>query len=350
MASTSFESLIKMFATMPEIISKEIEKEIKKSAIKVRDDAVNKFGEYQPAVGPYPAWEMLSINTVTQKINHGAEGTQPLIGAYGADKFQEGNKATKNEAWPQPLRNTIGIKVEGLQAAVGTDDPIGKHHEYGAPKKNIPPRPFLRPALYENQDNIKNNVKEGIQNSMKTFIGGELLLIQEEPFQVVCEALASVLKTQVPQLKNAIAGWPESKWLQVDGNLPSIFFVQVSEMPKNVANRLDIHKQITNPDGTGYIVTEQLRLCFLLQISLFTNTPQDRASVGWAIKQYLATNYRIPLSDGEFAMFKLKGDHPSEKGETNFYKRDLTFEVTARILDATPATKVTSIEHNTEID
>jgi hypothetical protein len=173
------------------------------------------------------------------------------------------------------------------------------------------------------------------------------LNIQKEPFQAVCEALAPILKAQIPQIKNAIAGWPEPKWLKVDGNLHSVFFVQVS---KNIANRLDIHKQIINPDGTGYIVTEQLRLFFLLQISLFTNTPQDRASIGWAVKQYLTTNYRIPLSDGEFAMFKLKGDRESEKGESNFYKRDLTFQVTARVLDVTPATKVTSLDQNIDIE
>jgi len=156
MASTSFESLIKMFATMPEIISKEIEKEIKKSAIKVRDDAVNKFGEYQPAVGPYPAWEELKEDTIKQKEKAGG-GEDPLIG------HSNGNGS---KVWPQPLRNTIGIKTEGLTAAVGTDDPIGKYHEYGT--EHIPPRPFLRPALYENQDNIKNNVKEGIQNGIKS--------------------------------------------------------------------------------------------------------------------------------------------------------------------------------------
>lgn len=174
--------------------------------------------------------------------------------------------------------------------------------------------------------------------------------IQKEPFQAVCEALAPVLKTQSPELKNAIAGWPEPKWLKVDGNLPSVFFVQISETSTNKTNRLDIHKKIINPDGTGYIVTEQLRLFFLLQITLFTNTPQDRTAIGWEIKQYLGTSYRLPLSDGEFAKFKLKGDRQSEKGETNYYKRDLTFEVTARILDATPATKVTSIEQNIEIN
>lgn len=176
------------------------------------------------------------------------------------------------------------------------------------------------------------------------------MIIQEEPFKVISESLSKILKIQISQLKNATAGWPEPKWLKVDKNLPSIFFIQVSEISKNVTNRLKVHKKIVNSDGTGYIVTEQLRLFFLLQMSLFTNTPQDRASLGWAIKQHLVTNYRIPLSDGEFAMFKLKGDRESIKGETNFYQRDLTFEVTARVLDATQATKVTSLDTNIDIN
>lgn len=166
---------------------------------------------------------------------------------------------------------------------------------------------------------------------------------------MICEALANVLKQQIPQLKNAQAGWVEPKFLSVDKNLPAVFFIQVSETSKNIASRLKTHKTVTNPDGkTGFIYTEQLRLFFLLQISLFTNTKSDRASIGWSIKQYLVTNYRLSLTDGEFAMFKLKGDHQSQKGETNFYQRDLTFEVSARVLDATSATKITSIDSNTQ--
>lgn len=174
--------------------------------------------------------------------------------------------------------------------------------------------------------------------------------LQKDPFQSVCEALAQVLKSEITQIKYAEAGWPDSKWLQVDGNLPSIFFLQISEVGKNVANRLQVHKTVVNPDGTGYIYTEQKRLFFLIQISLFTNTPADRASIGWKIKQYLTTHYRILLSDGEYAMFKEKGDHQSIKGEKNFYQRDLTFEVTGRVLDATPATKVASINQATKIN
>ena len=174
--------------------------------------------------------------------------------------------------------------------------------------------------------------------------------LQEEPFQAICESLSTTLKTQITQLKNAIAGWPETKWLQIDGNLPSVFFLQVSETSKNIVSRYDIHKTVINADGTGHIYTEQLRLFFLIQISLFTNTPQDRASIGWLLKQYLVTNYRLPLSDGEYAVFTLKGDHESIKGETNFYQRDLTFEVTARVLDATSATKVTTLNDTITLD
>lgn len=156
MAQISFEGLIRKFAEIPELVSREIEKSMKKSAIKVRDDATKKFGEYQLAVGPYPAWEDLKESTIKEKEKVGG-AEDPLIGHV------ESNGA---KVWPQPLRNTIGTKTEGLTAAVGTDDPIGKYHEYGT--EHIPPRPFLRPALYENQDVIKNNVKEGIQNGIKS--------------------------------------------------------------------------------------------------------------------------------------------------------------------------------------
>jgi|GEM_PF-5662314 len=167
--------------------------------------------------------------------------------------------------------------------------------------------------------------------------------LQQEPLQVIGTALATALKAQSSQLKNATLGWPDTKWLGVDGNLPSVFFMEISETSKNVVSRYKIHKVVDNGDGTGSIYTEQLRLFLLLQVTLFTNTPQDRAAIGWIIKQYLVTNYRLLLSDGEYAMFKLKGDHQSGEGETNFYQRDLTFAVSARVLDATSAYKVTNL-------
>lgn len=155
---TDLATLIMKFAAMPKKISKEVEKSIKKSATEVRDTAVKKFGRYQPQIGPYNRWQLLSQSTSMRKEDAGSPGDDPLIGHY--------SKGQKNKVWPAHLRNTIGIKVEGMTAAVGSDDPLAAHHEYGAPAKNIPPRPFLRPALYENQENIKDNVKEAIREAL----------------------------------------------------------------------------------------------------------------------------------------------------------------------------------------
>jgi hypothetical protein len=137
-----------------------------------------------------------------------------------------------------------------------------------------------------------------------------------------------------------MAGWPDPKFLGEDSNLPAIFFTEVSETGKNIVSRRDVHKTTDNGDGTGEIVREALRLYYLLAVTLFTNTPESRASIGWGIKQYLIDNYRLIMADGESAMFKYDGDHQSEKPDLRLYKRDLTFTVQARVLAATASNKV----------
>jgi hypothetical protein len=148
---------------------------------------------------------------------------------------------------------------------------------------------------------------------------------------------------QCPTLKTAIVGWPDPKFLGEDSNFPAVFFTETSEKGKNIVSRRAVHKIVDNHDGTGQIVREVLRLYYLLTITLFTNTPESRASIGWGIKQYLVTNYRLIMADGESAMFKYGGDHQSEKPDIRRYQRDLTFTVQARVLAATAANKVTEI-------
>ncbi len=152
MPVVSLKELAARMVRTPVIVHATVELAVKKSAVKVRDTAVKKFGEYQPAVGPFPAWEQLKPATIKQKEKAGG-GEDPLIGHY---------EHSQNNAWPAHLRNTIEIAVDGFQGAVGTRDPIGAHHEYGAPKKNIPPRPFLRPALFENLDEIHKEMLEAL--------------------------------------------------------------------------------------------------------------------------------------------------------------------------------------------
>lgn len=181
--------------------------------------------------------------------------------------------------------------------------------------------------------------------------------LQEEPFQAISEALSGILLNNVyaqdlamlgtiaslNPIKNAQIGWPDPKFLSVDGNLPAVFFVQVSEIAKNIVSRHKVHKTTVNPDGSGYVFREQMRLFFMFQMSIFTNSAEDRAAIGWAIKQYLITNYRLALADGEYAMFELKGDHQSFKPDSKYYQRDLTWMAQARVLDATPAVQVKQI-------
>jgi phage gpG-like protein len=166
MADT-FKSVMAKFAGFGAIVHPVLNKEIKLCAVKVRDTATKKFGNLQPAVGPYPAWPLLTIDTVKEKARAGAPGlyADPLIGHYQGK--------TANKVWPAPLRTTIEIDVEGWVATVGSRDPLAKWHEYGATEagKNhnvtIPPRPFLRPALFENTDHIHKQLTLALGATIK---------------------------------------------------------------------------------------------------------------------------------------------------------------------------------------
>ncbi|MDB5083311.1 MAG: hypothetical protein JWN30_197, partial [Bacilli bacterium] len=72
-------------------------------------------------------------------------------------------KSTK-QANNGQLRNSIMVKVTGLTGVIGTNNPLAPHHEFGTHK--IPPRPFLRPALFEEQDFIKKQLKEAIAKTL----------------------------------------------------------------------------------------------------------------------------------------------------------------------------------------
>lgn len=147
------------------LLHENLHKAIAKGADDVHATAVNKFGHYQPAIGPFQKWELLSIKTVTEKQNRGMNDPSPLIGAYGEHRYQEANQKT-GQTYNGHLRNSIRVKTDGLVGVVGTNNKLAPHHEYGT--RHIPPRPFLRPALYENQEHIKNLFKEAIA---KTLLG-----------------------------------------------------------------------------------------------------------------------------------------------------------------------------------
>lgn len=163
----SLDELIIKFKVADKAVYAELKKAIARGTAKVHATAIAKFGHYQPPIGPFPAWKLLSIRTVTEKQNRGMDDPSPLIGAYGAHRYQPANRTTKRNGYPTHLRNSILMKVTGLTGIVGTNNPLAPHHEFGAPRKHIPPRPFLRPALFQEEDFIRKEIKNAIAKAMK---------------------------------------------------------------------------------------------------------------------------------------------------------------------------------------
>lgn len=129
-----------------------IQKELKDTAIRVRDRAVEQFGQYQPEIGPFNAWDQLAASTVAEKAKAGSEGDDPLIGHY---------VGSKGSVWPTALRNSITYKVHVNWAEVGTNDPLGPYQEYGT-SRGIPPRPFLGPAAFEEGPDFMKRMTEAV--------------------------------------------------------------------------------------------------------------------------------------------------------------------------------------------
>jgi phage gpG-like protein len=127
---------------------------VAQSAVKVQSTAKLKFGVYQEGVGGFPAWEALADSTVAQKERAGGS-EDPLIGHY----VQKTGGGAGGE-----LRNSVLTQIEGLSAVVGTNNKVGTYQEFGTAR--IPPRPFLRSALYQEQSFIKMAFRKAIIDTM----------------------------------------------------------------------------------------------------------------------------------------------------------------------------------------
>jgi phage gpG-like protein len=141
---------------------------LKSAAKKVQSDAKKKFGEYQPAIGPFPAWKALNEDYVAEKVANGSPGDAPLIGYY-SDKSRR-DSVVGNDV---RLKDSIEITMNPDEPAayIGTNNVLGLWHEYGNEKYNVhfPPRPFLRPALYQNEKEIVDSMKEAIAGKLVSY-------------------------------------------------------------------------------------------------------------------------------------------------------------------------------------
>lgn len=166
--------------------------------------------------------------------------------------------------------------------------------------------------------------------------------LQTDPIQSIITALQNIFMPS--PFKNVVGGWPDTQYFTVDGNLPSLFIFFVGETGKHLASRENVHAVVKDANGTtATVYKEKLRLSYLFQLSVFASTPEDRSNLGWQVKQYLVSNPQLQIgtlgAGVETAVFAFKGER-DDQGETKFYQRDITFEVSARVLDAQTAVPI----------
>jgi HK97 gp10 family phage protein len=146
-----FGSLAAFAAEIPALedgVVLELERGLEAVAAMIEKTAKDEIGEYQEAVGPFPAWEELADSTKADRVSKGYTENDPLLRS-GA------------------LRDSISHQTKGLEAVIGSDSDIAVYQELGTSK--IPPRPFLGPAVERNHEAIKKIVGGAV---VKGLLGG----------------------------------------------------------------------------------------------------------------------------------------------------------------------------------
>ncbi len=104
-----------------------------KSAEEIQKTAQGMIGDYQPAVGPYVAWEELADSTKAERARLGFSDNDP--------GYRSGE-----------MRKSIERTVQGTEAAVGSNDQHLVWFDLGTPKH--PPRPVLGPAALHSRERV----------------------------------------------------------------------------------------------------------------------------------------------------------------------------------------------------
>lgn len=124
---------------------------LEKAAAHVNLVAKGEIGHYQPETGPFPAWAPLADATEADKARKGYPLNSPLL--------REGD-----------LQNSYTHEVHGLEAIVGSTDPVAVYQELGT--ETIPPRPVLGPAVIRSHDYI---VKVMGEAAVVGLLGGQIM-------------------------------------------------------------------------------------------------------------------------------------------------------------------------------
>ena len=189
---SDFNRLVGSVLGIENAIKEGAENGLKQAGARVMEAAKQKLGTYQPSIGEYPAWKVLSPQSIKAKFmsNSGSgkikkSGKEYLkrYGAFRASGSADDSPLVDTGALRQAItmdtaevsdgKVYIGVakgktnkKRKGKTSDVAT---YGAAHEYGSARRNIPPRPYLRPAVVENKEQIAEDIKNGIAEMMASF-------------------------------------------------------------------------------------------------------------------------------------------------------------------------------------
>lgn len=132
----SFLELAAHIAAIQVHLVEELAHGLEKSVELIEKTARSEFGQYQPAVGAFPAWVELADYTKDERLKLGFSENDPLL--------RTGDLANSLEH---------AVDFSRLEGGVGSTDERMVYHEFGT--VNMPPRPVLGPALFRNRRAIE---------------------------------------------------------------------------------------------------------------------------------------------------------------------------------------------------
>ncbi len=190
---SEFDNIIQALNDIPQAINDSVDKGLSDAALLVVKTAKEKLGAYQPAAGEFPAWQKLKPETVRRKYLS-KSGSYRVVNGRRSRLTRAGQRYLRRYgSWgaggaaDAPLVDTGHLRqaitadlshvsegVAYVGVASGRDENGGSApgiyaaaHEFGYAVKNIPPRPFLRPAVYENKEAIKDIITEAIRDGVR---------------------------------------------------------------------------------------------------------------------------------------------------------------------------------------
>ncbi|UED72152.1 hypothetical protein [Brevibacillus sp. HD3.3A] len=183
-----FDDLFKALKGIPNQVDAAAKRGLKRGAAQVMKKAKQKLGTYQAASGPYPAWKHLKPYTVAMKYTVKSGPNKGFFNKKGMKLLRQqggwrvGSSADAPLVDRGHLRQAIttddsdlssdGVMYVGVgsgsdKKGKGSPGDFAAAHEFGYAPGNLPARPFLRPALHESKDAIKDAVVSELLKEMR---------------------------------------------------------------------------------------------------------------------------------------------------------------------------------------